>query len=209
MIFVNCQQGTPEWFAARSGVITASMFSTACDYLKNGQPSQSNKDYGYRVAVEQIHGATTEDTYQTWEMRRGQELEPLARIAYESRTGNMADEAGIVLTDDRMFGYSTDGFVDDDGMIEIKAPNSSRKIFDLWTTRDFSEYIHQVQGGLWITGRKWCDLCVYTPYLESINKVQRIHRFTRDDDFIETMEAQLMQFAKRVQQHIEALKESA
>lgn len=209
MIFVNCTQGTPEWFAARAGVITASMFSTACDYLKNGQPSQTNKDYGYRVAIEQIHGETTEDTYQTWEMRRGQEMEPLARIAYESTTGNMAEEAGIVLTDDRLFGYSTDGFVEEDGMIEIKAPNSARKIFDLWTAQDFSEYAHQIQGGLWITGRRWCDLCVYTPYLESINKVQRIQRVYRDEEFIEAMEVQLWNFAKRVQSHVQQLKEAA
>src|SRR5690606_27850030 len=100
MIFINCQQGTAEWFAARAGIVTASKFADAISTLKNGSPSQASKDYAYKVAIERIYGETTEDTYQTFEMRRGTELEPLARIAYEARTGNLAEESGIVLTDD-------------------------------------------------------------------------------------------------------------
>lgn len=117
MIFISCDQGTEEWFAARAGRITASRFKDACDFLKNGNPTQKHIDYAYKVAVERIYGETTEDTYETWEMRRGTDLEPLARIAYESKTGNLAQESGIVLTDDERFGYSTDGSVDDDGQV--------------------------------------------------------------------------------------------
>src|SRR5690606_11726393 len=106
MIFVNCEQGTPEWFQARAGVITASKFADAVSALKNGQPSQASKDYAYKVAIERIYGETTEDTYVTWEMKRGTDLEPLARMAYEMKSGNLAEESGIVLTDDRLFGYS-------------------------------------------------------------------------------------------------------
>lgn len=92
MIFINCEQGTPEWFASRAGVITASKFADAVSALKNGSPTQASKDYAYKVAIERIFGETTEDTYVTYEMRRGTELEPLARIAYEARTGNLAEE---------------------------------------------------------------------------------------------------------------------
>lgn len=216
MIFINCEQGTDAWFAARAGVVTASMFSTACDVLKPAKgetgprPSQKNIDYAYKVAIERIYGGTTEDVYQTFEMRRGTELEPYARMSYESISGNLALEAGIVLTDDKIFGYSTDGFVDEDGIIEVKCPNSARKICQMHIEADLSEYIHQIQGGLWITGRLWCDFIMYAPQLENVGKQLFIKRIVRDDDFIEKMESQLWVFEQRVQTHLEILnRESA
>lgn len=209
MKLIQCTQGTPEWFAARAGVITASKFAEAVSTLKNGTPTQASKDYAYRVAVERIYGETTEDTFVTWEMRRGTELEPLARIAYEARTGNLAQESGIALTEDGLFGYSTDGFVDDDGLIEIKCPNSARKLVEMWETGDLSEYEHQIQGGMWITGRKWCDFIMYAPQLEPVGKHLYIRRIERDDNFIEAMESKLWEFARRVQSHVDNLKKEA
>lgn len=206
MIFVNCTQGTPEWFTTRAGVITASKFADAVSTLRNGDFTQASKDYAYKVAIERIYGETTEDTYVTWEMRRGTELEPLARIAYEAKTGNLAEESGIVLTDDRVFGYSTDGFVDEYGLIEIKCPNSARKLVEMWETGDISEYEHQIQGGMWITGRRWCDFIMYAPQLEPVGKQLFIKRIERNDEFIESMESKLMDFARRVEAHIENLK---
>lgn len=206
MIFVNCTQGTPEWFAARAGVITASKFADAVSTLRDGDFTQASKDYAYKIAIERIYGETTEDTYVTWEMRRGTELEPLARIAYEAKTGNLAEESGIVLTDDRVFGYSTDGFVDEDGLIEIKCPNSARKLVEMWETGDISDYEHQIQGGMWITGRKWCDFIMYAPQLEPVGKQLFIKRIERNDEFIESMESKLMDFARRVEAHIDNLK---
>jgi len=187
MKLIQCEQGSEAWFKARAGVITASKFADAVSTLKNGSPSQASKDYAYRVAVERIYGETTEDTFVTWEMRRGTELEPYARIAYEARTGNLAQESGVVLTDDGLFGYSTDGLVDDDGLIEIKCPNSARKLVEMWETGDLSEYEHQIQGGMWITGRKWCDFIMYAPQLEPVGKHLYIKRVERNDDFIEDM----------------------
>lgn len=209
MILIECQQGTPEWFAARAGVCTASKFSDAIATLKNGNPSQASLDYAYKLAVERIYGQTTEDTYQTFEMRRGTELEPVARMAYEVRSGNLAEESGVVLTDDRLFGYSTDGLVGTDGLIEIKCPNAARKIVEMWETGSIAEYEHQIQGGMWITGRKWCDFILYAPQLEPVGKHLYIKRIERDDDFIEAMESKLWDFSRKVQAHVENLKKEA
>lgn len=209
MKLIQCEQGSEAWFKARAGVITASKFAEAVSTLKNGTPTQASKDYAYRVAVERIYGETTEDTFVTWEMRRGTELEPLARIAYEAKTGNLAQESGIALTEDGLFGYSTDGLVDDDGLIEIKCPNSARKLVEMWETGDLSEYEHQIQGGMWITGRKWCDFIMYAPQLEPVGKHLYIKRIERDDNFIEAMESKLWEFARRVQSHVDNLKKEA
>lgn len=209
MKLIQCEQGSEAWLKARAGVITASKFSDAVSTIKNGSPSQASKDYAYKVAIERIYGETTEDTFVTWEMRRGTELEPYARIAYEAKTGNLAQESGVVLTDDCVFGYSTDGLVDDDGLIEIKCPNSARKLVEMWETGDLSEYEHQIQGGMWITGRKWCDFIMYAPQLEPVGKHLYIKRIERDDDFIEDMESKLWEFARRVQSHVDNLKREA
>jgi hypothetical protein len=134
-------------------------------------------------------------------MRRGQELEPEARRLYEVRTGNLVLESGIALTDDRVFGYSTDGLVADDGAIEIKIPASPTALHLAWTNpgKLALDYIDQMRGGLWITGRKWIDLVVYCPWLKSVGKDLLIHRVVRDENEIEVLEERLVAFARLVQ----------
>lgn len=209
MIFIDCQQGTPEWLAARIGVITASRFKDACDTLKTGKPSQKSSDYEYEIAGETVKGKQVGDTFVNYAMRRGTELEPAARREYEKRTGLFALEAGIVLTDDSRFGYSTDGFVDDDGLIEIKCPLNERKKIEMWETGDISEYMHQIQGGMWITGRKWCDFIMFDPDYDVVEKNLYIKRVKRDEAFIATMEEQLIAFMRRVDVHVEFMRKVA
>ena len=209
MIFIPVIQGSEEWHEARIGVITASRYKDACELLKNGSPTQKNIDYAYDIAIERISNETTEDTYVTRAMQIGVQREPYARMAYEEKTGNLAEESGIVLTDDRIFGYSSDGLVGTNGLIEIKCLSSSRKIIEMWETGDISEYIHQIQGGLWLTGRSWCDFVMYAPQLEPIGKQLFIKRIERDEAFIEDMEEKLWNFAKRVQAHVEVLTQKA
>ena len=121
MILINCEQGTAEWKQARCGVITASKFKDAVDCLKSGAPSQKSILYAAQVAVERISGEPCDETFNSWQMKLGSEREPMARMEYEARTGHIATESGIILTDDRLYGYSTDGFIDADGGCEIKS----------------------------------------------------------------------------------------
>lgn len=131
-------------------------------------------------------------------MKRGQEKEPHGRLEYEIQTGNLVQESGVVLTDDRLFGYSMDGFVGDDGLIEIKSLVSAIAVLEMWRDKDLTEYMHQIQGGLWITGRKFCDFVMYAPQLTSIGKQLFIKRVLRDESFIEKMEVDLLRFSKTV-----------
>lgn len=212
MIFVECEQGTPEWHQARAGVITASTFSDALAVLKRksgdkeaGDPTDASDGLAYDTAFERISGEPYGDTFQTYAMKRGSEQEAFARMRYESRYNVMVDEAGIVLTDDRLFGYSTDGFVGDKGMLEIKTPQNSNKILNIIRTGDVSEYIHQIQGGMWISGREWCDFICYIPPLRGVNNDLYVKRIFRDDDFIEEMEIGLLKFNKRVDDAVKLL----
>lgn len=209
MNFYDVQQGSLEWLQLRAGKITASRFRDACDKLKSGVPSGKAVSYAAQVAIERISGSPCDDGFVTWQMKRGTELEPQARIAYEAATGLLAMESGIVTTDDELFAYSTDGFVDEQGLIEIKCPAAPEKIIAIWRDRDLSEYIHQIQGGLWITGRQWADFIMYAPQLESVGKALFVRRIERDEPFIEKMESDLMAFAAMVEDNERVLRQEA
>jgi hypothetical protein len=205
MILIECQQGTPEWDAARTGVITASCFADAISKLTRksgnrepGDPTTASDKYACDLAIERISGKPYGQPIKAWTLERGHEMERLARIAYESRVQEYVSEAGVALTDDRLFGYSTDGLVGEDGLVEIKCPIDSLKIKAMLETGDTSEYDHQMQGGLWITGRKWCDFIMFVPDLEPVGKDLFVKRVHRDDNFIDAMVIELMAFAGRV-----------
>lgn len=201
MILIECQQGTEEWKRVRAGVITASKFKDAVDVTAKGVPSAKSELYAAQVAIESISGEPCDEAYNSWQMKRGTELEPFARMAYESKTGNLATESGVALTDDRRFGYSTDGFINEDGIIEIKCLASAINVLKIWRDRDLSDYMHQIQGGLWITNRQYCDFIMYAPQLESVGKELFLMRVERDDNFIKSMVERLLSFSSKVEEN--------
>jgi exodeoxyribonuclease (lambda-induced) len=216
MIIVNCRQGTSEWLAARSGAITASCFADAISVLsrksgnKNpGDPTAASDKYALDIAIERVSGKPYGEPIKAWTLERGHEMEGFARMGYEARTGNLASESGVILTDDRKFGYSSDGLVGDDGLIEIKCPVDSVKIMEMLETHDISEYEHQIQGGLWLSGRKWCDFIQYVPALENVGKDLFYKRVYRDDNFIDAMVEKLLTFEKRVTAYETLLRKQA
>lgn len=164
-----------------------------------GEFSDGSKKLAGDIAIERISGKPYGAPPKAWVLERGHIMEVQARMAYEMRTGLLAQESGLCKTDDDWFGYSTDGLVGDDGLIEIKCPIDSNKIAEMLKTGDVSEYIHQMQGGMWITGRKWCDFIMYVPDLERVGNDLYIKRIHRDDNFIDSMVDQLMKFRESVQ----------
>lgn len=160
------------------------------------------------MAIERVSGQQAPQPYVTLDMRLGTEREPVARALYERKSGLWVSQSGLCLTEDRVFGYSTDGFVEEDGLIEIKCPSSPDTIVALWRTRDLGDYMHQIQGGLWLTGRKWCDFVMYSPALEPVGKDLLVVRVPRDEAFIETMESQLLEFKALCDENERALREA-
>lgn len=201
MIFIEAPQGSPEWYQARVGKITASCFadavsttSRASGNRKAGDMSAAAERYAADLAIERISGEPHGEPVKTWVLERGHEMETRARMLYEARTGAFITEAGICVSDDGIFGYSTDGLAGDDGLIEIKAPIDSIKIMDMWRTGDTSEYDHQIQGGLWLTGRRWLDFIMFVPDLAKAGKDLYVKRIYRDEAFIDKMVQQLADF---------------
>lgn len=197
MIQLKLTQGDSEWKLARAGKVTASRAKDARDRLKSGAPSGKQIAYACQVALERVSGAPADMTFENWQMREGHVQEPIARAAYESRTGNLVDEVGAFATDDDLFLYSPDGLIDDDGLLEVKSLFSPERIVNIVGNGDTSDFEDQCMFGLWLTGRQWIDLVVWVPALNHM-VIQRIHR---DEDAIEALESDLMAFAKLVTQY--------
>lgn len=208
MIFVEAPQGTPEWYQARVGKITASCFSDAISTTsrtsgkrKLGDPTAAAERYAADLAIERISQQPHGEPVRAWVLERGHEMETRARMLYEARTGAFITEAGICVSDDGIFGYSTDGLSGNDGLLEIKSPIDSSKIVEMWQTGDTSEYDHQIQGGLWLTGRKWLDFIMYVPDLAAAGKDLYVKRILRDEAFIDDMVEKLAAFDALVQKY--------
>lgn len=208
-IYQTIEQGTDEWRSLRAGKITASRCKDARDYKTltkaqekegrtRGDPSAKLLGYAAQVAVERIAGRPIDQGFESWQMREGHVQEPECRVAYELRTGNTVIEVGSIATDDDVFLYSPDGLVDEDGLVEIKTLLSADRICTIAGDGDISDFVDQCNFGLWLTGRKWIDLCIWVPALAEIGLDLTIHRITRDEDAIADMERDLVDFAERV-----------
>lgn len=203
MLLHEVDQGTPEWHAARAGCITASMFSAVRKRLKSGPNkgdySAEAKNYAFRLACERIAGAPiADDQFETYAMRRGRELEETCRRLHETAIGQIVDLAGFVTTEDGKFGCSADSLIGNDGGGEYKCFYAPEKVRPILTADDWGDVQDQVQGCLWITGRKWWDQCLYFPALECIGKHFTRRRVMRDDDYIEQLETDLLKFDRLV-----------
>lgn len=181
-------QRTPEWFAMRAGKFTGSRFSDLMAVTKSG-PSASRRNLLATLAVERLTGACVE-TYSNAAMERGVALEEEARQAYEAHIGELCVEVDFIVHPTLAFvGISPDGLVGDEGMVEIKCPASMAKHLDgLRSGAHADEYRWQMQGQLWVTGRKWLDAVSYDPrFPEGLRLAVR--RLERDEDAIKKLEA--------------------
>lgn len=201
MIHHDHEQGSEAWLAARKGCITGSRFKDCRDKLKGGQPSKACVAYAMDTARERV-GGRAPAKFQNAAMRTGSEQEPLARLAYERRTGNLVEEVGFFTTEDGLYGLSPDGLIDDDGVLEIKTMVSSDTLFTAMADGDLSAYMDQCLGYLWLLGRQWVDLVLWCPDLQHLV----IHRITRDEDAIQKLQDDLMAFAALAGQYEDQLR---
>lgn len=207
-IYLKAGQGTEEWLRGRSGAITASMASECRKRLKSGankgDHTKAGHDYAFKLAVERISGEPLDDLqFDPWQARRGRELEPEAREAYERRKclESAVEQVGLALTEDRRYGASVDGLVGDEGIIEIKCYLSPSKLSAILLSADIGDCMDQIQMGLWVTDRRWADFVLYCPALQCIGRDLTIIRVDRDDDYIDEMQTELAQFDALVESY--------
>lgn len=203
MIYSDAVQGTPEWLSARLGVLTGSRFKDCRDRTLDGELSAKARLYAQDTARVRL-GGRAQDVYVNAAMRFGTEQEKPALNCYEIETGRLIESAGFICTDDRKFGVSVDGLVEEDGLVEVKAMVSSATLFRVLVERDISEYEDQIYGEMWLLSRKWCDLCIWSPDLTA--KPLNIIRIWRDDNIIAKLESDLLSFEAVVSEYERLLK---
>ncbi len=188
-------QRTEDWFEARLGRATASRFKDVMLTIKSGEAA-GRKNYRAELVAERLTGVRDEG-YTTAAMQWGIDNEPLARLRYELLTGNSVEECGFFAHSSLMAGASPDGLIYDDGLIEIKCPNTATHIETLKSKKLPYQYYWQVMGQMWITGRKWCDFVSFDPRMPK-NAQIFITTVERDDEAISKLEGQVTTFLREV-----------
>lgn len=155
-------QRTPEWFAERAGKVTASRIADIIAKTKTGYGA-SRQNYAAQLVAERLTGVPAE-SFTNSAMQWGTDQEPYARAAYEAATGNFVTEVGFIHHPEiELAGASPDGLVGDDGLVEIKCPNTATHIDYLLSRKIPSKYEAQMAWQIICTGRDWCDFVSFDP----------------------------------------------
>jgi putative phage-type endonuclease len=190
-------QQTPEWFAQRVGKVTASRIADVMAKVKSGEAA-SRANYRAQLVAERLTGVPAE-SYSNASMQWGTETEPYARMAYEASTGNLVLETGFALHPEIGFsGASPDGLIGDDGLVEIKCPNTATHIDYLLSKSVPEKYKPQMAWQMACTEREWCDFISYDPRLPDDLRLFVV-RYERDKDYIDELEAAVIKFLSEVE----------
>lgn len=178
MKILEHEQRSPEWFAARAGVPTASEFHNILTPTGKEPTGQKVVNYRNKLLAEWLVGGEVESYTNQW-MQRGIETEAEAREAFTFIMDLEVTEVGFCLRDEPLVGCSPDGLVDNDGGLEIKVPAPHTHVQYLLDGKVPTEYIPQLQGSMMVTGRDYWFFMSYHPGMDPL-----ILKVIRDDDYI-------------------------
>lgn len=199
-------QGSQEWLLARCGKVTASRVHDIIATTKSGGFSTGRKNYLAELVTERLTGAPA-PSYQSPAMLYGIECEAEARAAYAFLKDVDVEEVGFVphptIAD---AGASPDGLINDDGLIEIKCPNTAQAIDFLLTGKIDVSYATQMQFQLATTGRKFCDFISYDRRLPESMRMH-VFRYYRDDKIIASLEKAVIEFLAELDATVAMLRE--
>jgi len=197
------EQRSDAWFEARIGKVTASRVADVIAKTKTGY-SATRDNYMAQLVCERLTGQKGEN-FTNAAMQHGTETEPLARISYEVAQNVLVDEVGFVPHPTiEMAGASPDGLVGDDGLLEIKCPNTATHIETLLSQTVPGKYNTQMQFQMACTGREWCDFVSFDNRLPTELQLF-VKRVPRDNVFIRLIEGEIVQFLAELDDKINKL----
>lgn len=199
------EQGMPEWHEMRLGKVTASRISDVISRTKTGWGA-SRANYAAELIAERLTGNPTAG-FTSAAMQHGLDTEPEARAAYELLTGSTVVE--MLFIDHPtipMTGASPDGLVADDGLLEIKCPNTATHIATLRGKKPEKKYFAQMQWQMACSHRKWCDFVSYDPRLPAEMRLH-IERVDSDPTWILETEKLVIEFLAEIDETVRDLRE--
>lgn len=196
--FSAIAQGTDEWKAVRLGKVTASRIADATAKTKSGW-SASRANYMADLLAERLTGKPR-DGFTSSAMQWGTDMEPEARLFYGFMNDLAVEQVGFVLHPTiGGSGASPDGLVGDDGLLEIKCPNTATHIDTLLGAAIDGKYVKQMQWQMACTGRAWCDFVSFDPRLPERMQFH-CRRVERDDAMIGELETSITEFIAEMRQ---------
>lgn len=190
---IDVEQGSAEWHAARCGMVTASRFK---DVLAEGDGKMRSK-YLRDLAAEVMRG-WVEEGYSNAHMERGHEQEDEARRTFAFEHAVTPQRVGFIRNG--RVGCSPDSLLGDDGGLEIKTALGHIQIERLQRKSLPSEHKAQVQGSLWVTGRKWWSFVSYSPDLPLMHT-----RIERDEEYITKLAGAVGSFTRDLDALVQSL----
>lgn len=196
------EQCSPEWFAARCGKVTASRLYDVMARTKSGYAA-SRQNYMAELICQRLTGKP-EEGFTNAAMMRGTELEPVAREVYAlNEFDAVISEVGLIDHPTIAgFAASPDGIVNDDGLIEIKCPNTWTHLQTLKTGVPKYQYLLQMHAQMMCTGRKWCDFVSFDDRLPPELAYFKT-RINFDEVLAEEIEQEVVKFLTELETEIQ------
>ena len=172
------EQGTDAWVADRMGKLTASRVAEAMARTKSGYGA-GRKNLMMELLCQRLTG-NREEGYTNAAMQRGLDLEPMARGRYEIENDLLVTEIGLIDHPEiENYAASPDGLVNDNGLIEIKVPNTAQHVEFLRTGKIEGKYQTQMTAQMMCANRQWCDFVSFDDRLPDALQY-KCQRFTLD-----------------------------
>lgn len=189
---LDVEQHSVEWINARLGRVTASRIADVTAKTRSGWAA-SRTNYMAELLSERLTGVPR-DTFTNAAMQWGTDMEPQARRMYEFMEGVEVRQVGFAVHPViEMAGASPDGLVGDDGLVEIKCPNTATHIDTLLGSAIDGKYVKQMQWQMACAGRLWCDFVSFDPRLPERMQIY-IQRVEADPVMIIDLEKKVREF---------------
>jgi hypothetical protein len=197
------EQGTEAWRLARCGSLGASSVHEALARTKTGWGA-SRANVLARLLVERIT-CTPQDGYQNQAMLDGIAREPDARAAYQFERNVLVKQVGLVPHPVIKGSHaSPDGYVGDDGLVEIKCPTHATHLETLIGAPIPQKYVYQASWQMACTGRSWVDYASFHPAFPESMQIH-VTRIPRDSKLIAELEAHVREFLSELDAKLAAL----
>jgi len=161
VIYESLEQGTDEWLAARAGLVTASVVGKLITPSLKLADNETSRGLIETLAAERITGHV-DFVFPNADMQRGTMDEPYCRDIYAANYAPVTEVGFMRLdTDDYSLGFSPDGAVAADGLIEIKSRRPRIQMHTILSGSVPMANRAQIQAGLFVSGREWLDFISY------------------------------------------------